>query len=87
MMYLVIPSQITFCKLNGDAHHWYIIVSGVPYAPSGPAQEYFDWFLVDGQAPNQMCLVSIKTEKDISLLETSRNRFPSWSVSLLTEKN
>jgi hypothetical protein len=27
-----------------------VIASGVPYAPSGPSQEYFDYFLVDGQA-------------------------------------
>ena len=27
-----------------------VIAGGVPYAPSGPSQQYFDWFFVDGQA-------------------------------------
>ena len=46
------PSQNYEGSVNSMVMHTIgtVIVSGVPYAPSGPAQEYFDWFLVDGQA-------------------------------------
>ena len=46
------PSQNYNGSVNRVVQHTIgtVIAGGVPYAPSGPAQEYFDWFLVDGQA-------------------------------------
>jgi len=46
------PSSNYLSSINWTVAHTIgtVLVSGVPYAPSGPAQEYFDWFLVDGQS-------------------------------------
>ena len=46
------PSQNYDGAVNSMVMHTIgtVIVSGAPYAPSGPSQEYFDYFFVDGQA-------------------------------------